>query len=41
MNYTINGIIQYFGHIVPSDTTIRTQEYMDDNGWFTDQPEID
>jgi len=30
-----------FGYIVPSDTTIRTQEYMEDNGWFTDQPEID
>jgi len=26
---------------VPSDTTIRTQEYMDENGWFPDQPEID
>lgn len=23
-----------FGHIVPSDTTIRDQQYMIDNGWF-------
>ena len=27
-----------FGHIVPSDSTIRTQEYMEQNGWFPDEP---
>ena len=29
-----------FGHIVPSDTTIRTQEYMVENGWFPEDPEL-
>ena len=27
-----------FGHIVPSDTTIRDQQYMIDNGWFPEDP---
>ena len=26
-----------FGHIVPSDTTIRDQQYMIDNGWFPEE----
>jgi len=29
-----------FGYIVPSDTTIRTQEYMEENGWFPEEPTI-
>jgi hypothetical protein len=28
-----------FGHIVPSTTTIRDQQYMIDNGWFPEDPE--
>ena len=28
-----------FGHIIPSDTTIRDQQYMIDNGWFPEDPE--
>ena len=30
-----------FGHIIPSTTTIRDQQYMIDNGWFTDENEIE
>ena len=44
--YSLSSYVQVnskfpFGHIVPSTTTIRTQEYMEENGWFPDQPEID
>lgn len=44
--YSLSSYVQVnsmfpFGHIVPSDTTIRSQEYMDENGWFPDEPEID
>lgn len=44
--YSLSSYVQVnsmfpFGHIVPSDTTIRSQEYMEENGWFPDQPEID
>ena len=28
-----------FGHIIPSTTTIRSQEYMEENGWFPETPE--
>jgi len=28
-----------FGHIIPSTTTVRNQQYMIDNGWFPD-PEL-
>ena len=28
-----------FGHIIPSTTTIRDQQYMIDNGWFPEDPE--
>jgi len=28
-----------FGHIITSDTTIRDQQYMIDNGWFPEDPE--
>ena len=28
-----------FGHIIPSDTTIRDQQYMIDNGWFPEDLE--
>ena len=28
-----------FGHIIPSTTTIRDQQYMVDNGWFPEDPE--
>ena len=27
-----------FGHIIPSSSTVRTQEYMQENGWFPDEP---
>ena len=41
--YSLSSYVQVnqkfpFGHIVPSDTTIRTQEYMEQNGWFPDEP---
>ncbi len=29
-----------FGHIVPSDVTVRDQEYMEENGWFPEEPEL-
>ena len=29
-----------FGHIVPSDVTVRDQEYMVENGWFPEDPEL-
>jgi len=37
--YSLSAYVQTnnsfpFGHIVPSDTTIRDQQYMEDNGWF-------
>ena len=28
-----------YGHIIPSDTTIRDQQYMIDNGWFPEDLE--
>jgi len=39
--YSLTAYIQTndkfpFGHIVPSTTTIRDQQYMIDNGWFPD-----
>lgn len=42
--YSLSSYVQVnsmfpFGHIVPSDTTIRTQEYMEENGWFPETPE--
>ena len=41
--YSLSSYVQVnskfpFGHIIPSTTTIRTQEYMEENGWFPDQP---
>ena len=44
--YSLSSYVQVnqkfpFGHIVPSDTTIRTQEYMVENGWFPEDPEYD
>ena len=43
--YSLSSYVQVnqkfpFGHIVPSDTTIRTQEYMVENGWFPEDPEL-
>ena len=43
--YSLSAYVQTnnsfpFGHIVPSDTTIRDQQYMEDNGWFPAQDEI-
>ena len=42
--YSLSSYVQVnsmfpFGHIVPSDTTIRSQEYMEENGWFPETPE--
>lgn len=41
--YSLSSYVQVnsqfpFGHIIPSTTTIRSQEYMEENGWFPDQP---
>lgn len=40
--YSLSAYVQTnnsfpFGHIVPSDTTIRDQQYMEDNGWFPEE----
>jgi len=40
--YSLSAYVQTnnkfpFGHIVPSTTTIRDQQYMVDNGWFPDE----
>jgi len=40
--YSLSAYVQTnnkfpFGHIVPSDTTIRNQQYMIDNGWFPEE----
>jgi len=40
--YSLSAYVQTnnkfpFGHIVPSDTTIRDQQYMIDNGWFSEE----
>ena len=40
-SYVLNAQSFPFGAIIPSTTTVRTQEYMEENGWFPDQPEID
>ena len=42
--YSLSSYVQVnskfpFGHIIPSTTTIRTQEYMEENGWFPESPE--
>ena len=29
-----------FGYIIPSDTTVRDQEYMEENGWFPEEPDM-
>lgn len=44
--YSLSSYVQVnqdfpFGHIIPSTVTLRTQEYMDDNGWFPEEAEID
>ena len=38
-SYVLNSQEFPFGHIVPSTTTIRDQQYMIDNGWFPEDPE--
>ncbi len=43
--YSLSSYVQVnqrfpFGHIVPSDVTIRDQEYMEENGWFPEDPEL-
>ena len=40
--YSLSAYVQTnnsfpFGHIVPSDTTIQDQQYMEDNGWFPEE----
>ena len=40
--YSLSAYVQTnnkfpFGHIVPSDTTIRNQQYMIDHGWFPEE----
>ena len=40
--YSLSAYVQTnnsfpFGHIVPSDTTVRDQQYMIDNGWFPEE----
>ena len=40
--YSLSAYVQTnnsfpFGHIVPSTTTIRDQQYMIDNGWFPEE----
>ena len=42
--YSLSSYVQEnskfpFGHIIPSTTTIRSQEYMEENGWFPESPE--
>lgn len=36
-SYVLNANSFPFGHIVPSTTTIRDQQYMIDNGWFSEE----
>lgn len=36
-SYVLNSNSFPFGHIVPSTTTIRDQQYMVDNGWFPEE----
>jgi hypothetical protein len=36
-SYVLNANSFPFGHIVPSTTTIRDQQYMIDNGWFPEE----
>ncbi len=36
-SYVLNSNSFPFGHIVPSTTTIRDQQYMIDNGWFPEE----
>jgi len=33
-SYVLNSNSFRFGHIVPSTTTIRDEQYMIENGWF-------
>ena len=40
--YSLSAYVQTnnkfpFGHIIPSTTTIRDQQYMIDNGWFPEE----
>jgi hypothetical protein len=42
--YSLSSYVQvnsqfFFGAIIPSTTTIRSQEYMEENGWFPESPE--
>ncbi len=42
--YSLSSYVQVnqkfpFGHIVPSDVTVRYQEYMIENGWFPEDSE--
>jgi hypothetical protein len=36
-SYVLNSNSFPFGHIVPSTTTIRDQQYMVENGWFPEE----
>jgi hypothetical protein len=36
-SYVLNANSFPFGHIVPSTTTLRDQQYMVDNGWFPEE----
>ena len=36
-SYVLNSNSFPFGHIVPSTTTIRDQQYMIEHGWFPDE----
>lgn len=43
--YSLSSYVQVnqdfpFGHIIPSTVTLRTQEYMAENGWFPEEAEI-
>jgi len=43
--YSLSSFVQTnskfpFGYIVPSTTTIRDYQYMVDNGWFPEEPEL-
>ena len=29
-----------FGYIIPSDTTVRDQSHMEENGWFPEEPDM-
>ena len=42
--YSLSSYVQvnsqfFFGAIITSTTTIRSQEYMEENGWFPESPE--